>query len=316
MNLSKAVEGYLFDKSATYSPCTVESYRHVFKHVITYLGDPELAVVSADDLKRFLLWLRTDYIPNRFNGDTSPLTPAAVDLHWKGIRSFFRWAHEHLAIARPDMDLPRQSFDRPRVVPFTEQEVRALLNAAEWLKTQKKDGRPYRQRLPTAYRNKALILFLLDTGVRLGEALRVQLKDVNFEVGEILIAPFGTGKKTKPRMVILGNTAKRALWLYVARLQDSQPQDRLFPMSPVAVRLMLTKLGQRAGVAHVHPHRFRHSFAIWYLRGGGDIFTLQRLLGHRDTDSVNYYLDIAQSDLAMAHKRASAVDRWNANLPI
>lgn len=303
MLLSKAVEGYFYDKSTIYSESTLESYHYVFKLLIAHIGDQEISEVQPNQLKAFLVWLKQDYVPNRFNGDTSPLSPAGVDLHWKGIRSLFKWAYQTLDVVRPDLDLPRPHYDRPQVKSFSEDEVRRLLKASD-------------QRIPTARRNKALILFLLDTGLRLGEALRIKMQDINFENGEILVAPYGTGRKTKPRMVFVGNTAKRALWLYVARIDDARPADRLFPMSKVAVRIMLKRLSVRSGVADVYPHRFRHSFAIWFLRGGGDVFTLQRMLGHSTLEMVNYYLDIAQSDIAIAHKRASAVDRWNANQPL
>jgi integrase/recombinase XerD len=73
---------------------------------------------------------------------------------------------------------------------------------------------------------------------------------------------------------------------------------------------MLNHLGDRVGVQGVHPHRFRHTFAIEYLRNGGDVFTLQRLLGHSSLDICNRYLQIVKSDIGEAHKRASPADRW------
>jgi len=318
MLLSKAIEGYFYDKATTYSEKTLESYHFVFRNLVTHLGDKEMESVTPDDLKSFINWLRTDYVPRRFSGDTSPLMPASVDLHWKGTRSLFHWANKELGLPRPDLNMPRPTFSRAYVKAFTEEEIRRMLKACEYTADKAHDGSPhiYRQHRPTSHRDKALILTLLDTGLRLGEALRVQIGDVNFETGEIVVAPFGTGKKTRPRLVILGATARRAVWLYVARLKDSRPDDRLFQMTPVSTRLILTRLGQRAGVSDVHPHRFRHSFAIWYLRGGGDVFTLQRQLGHSDLSMVNYYLDIAQSDIASAHRKASALDRWNMTSPL
>jgi len=72
----------------------------------------------------------------------------------------------------------------------------------------------------------------------------------------------------------------------------------------------LTSIGQRAGVHDCHPPRFRHTFAINYLRNGGDIYTLQMALGHASLVMYKQYLELAQSDLKSAHRIASPVKNW------
>ena len=67
---------------------------------------------------------------------------------------------------------------------------------------------------------------------------------------------------------------------------------------------------KRAGVPGAHPYRFRHTFAITFLRNGGNVFALQTILGHESLDMVKRYLMIAQTDLQKAHQDASPVMRW------
>jgi len=74
---------------------------------------------------------------------------------------------------------------------------------------------------------------------------------------------------------------------------------------------MLVSIGNRAGVKGVNVHRFRHLFAIQYLRNRGDAYTLQRLLGHSTLDMVKRYLSIVQSDIEAAFQGASPVSNWN-----
>jgi len=81
-------------------------------------------------------------------------------------------------------------------------------------------------------------------------------------------------------------------------------------MNKNALRLLIVHLGKKAGIKHCHPHRFRHTFAITYLRSGGDVFTLQALLGHSTLDMVQHYARIAEIDVEQAHKRASPADNW------
>lgn len=84
-------------------------------------------------------------------------------------------------------------------------------------------------------------------------------------------------------------------------IQFLSEQNR--PLTGTAVYQLLRSLGKRTGVKDVHPHRFRHTFAIQYLRNGGDIYTLQRLLGHSTMEMVRNYLAIANSDDEKAHRQ-------------
>jgi len=82
---------------------------------------------------------------------------------------------------------------------------------------------------------------------------------------------------------------------------------RLNALDPVA-RVRVAELF--GGVADCHPHRFRHTFAIEYLRNGGNVLALQASLGHSSLEMVRVYARVAQADLENGHRVASPVDNW------
>ena len=210
--------------------------------------------------------------------------------------------------------MPKVSY--PEIVAFTQAEVQALLKACEQSRGVELNGRTYKMRRPTKLRDQLLVMVLLDTGVRVTECANLRIKDVNLENGEVFIRPVNSSSKNKPRTLRIGAATRKLMWSYVSSREQVFHEDPLFlttqnrPMDRGTIRNLFVRLGKKAGVQHVYPHRFRHTFAIQFLRNGGDVFSLQQALGHSDWTMTRHYANLAQSDLQNAFRRASPVDNW------
>lgn len=84
-----------------------------------------------------------------------------------------------------------------------------------------------------------------------------------------------------------------------------------FRLTYSGLRQIIRRRSIDAGIEAPGLHDFRRCFAIEYLRNGGDIFTLQKILGHSSLEMVKRYLALANTDVEAAHRKASPVDRWN-----
>lgn len=109
----------------------------------------------------------------------------------------------------------------------------------------------------------------------------------------------------------MGQASRKAIWKYLSTREPApKPQEPLFAtrtgthIDRNALGNLIESCAKRAGVEHAYPHRFRHTFAITFLRNGGSPLELQALLGHEKLDTVNIYVRLAQVDLQEAQKYA------------
>jgi len=254
------------------------------------------------------------------SGSDHPLAAKTLRNRWVTLAAFFTWASAEIGIANPMKAIPAPRFEEAPVEPFTKEEIEALLKACEFCHEAKTtDRRRFTMRRATGKRDRALILTLLDTGLRASELCALTIEDVDQKTGHVEVkhGVIGGAKGGKGRVVYLGKATRRALWLYLTSREDGEdPEAPVFigkfsrPLNRNSLRRVIASLGERAQVKHCHPHRFRHTFAITYLRSGGDLFTLQALLGHSTLEMVQHYARIAQIDVEKVHRRASPADNW------
>ncbi len=315
--LSKAYTGFFqFKEAEGLSPNTLKHYRHDLNAWLVRHGDVSVDSVTTEQLRAYLTYLRRDYVPRRASGkNDTPLSGKTIRNVWVVLCAFFSWIELEFKLQSPMRGVPAPKFEKTEVLPFTREQIEALLKGCELTApANTRDRRIFTMPRVTANRDRAIIKVLLDSGLRANELCMLDVRDYDPQTGEIRVR---FGKGGKGRYVYIDKNTRRDVWRYLAHREDGEdPEAPLFTgtndrrMNNTSLRLLLTRLGDKVGVAHCHPHRFRHTFAIEFLRAGGDVFSLQRLLGHSTLDMVKNYVAIAQVDVRNAHRKASPVAHW------
>lgn len=295
MRLSDALVGYWLDKSLTFSATTTPRYQLSLQRFQEYIGaDRDVATLTADDARRFLAHVRATYrLSRRTQAD-----------HWVHLSSFAAWLERegllpHFLRGR----VPQPKAEKRVVEPFTPDEVKRLLTACE----RTADGAARH----TALRDAAIVLVLMDSGLRVSELCALCLGDYDMGRGRLHVR---AGKGAKARFVVVGRRSQKAVWKYLSTRPGAKETEPLFvtgrgtPIDRHQLATLLRRVGGRAGVAHVHPHRFRHAFAISLLRAGASAILLQELLGHESLQMVRRYVRLAEADIEAA-VRYSPADR-------
>lgn len=256
---------------------TVQYYQVTIKHFLRAI-DTKVQKISTEEIRRYLV----DY---QGINDCSKTT---VDNIRRNISSFFSWLEEEDYILKSPMRRIHK-IKATQVVKtiISDEEIEKLRGSCQHA------------------RDLAIIDLLYSTGIRVGELVRLNRKDINFNDRECIVL----GKGDKERKVYFDAKAKIHLQEYLKMRSDDNdallvtldaPHVRL-KISGVEIRLR--NLGKQAKVERIHPHKFRRTMATRAIDKGMPVEQVQKLLGHSQIDTTMQYAIVNQSNVKESHRR-------------
>jgi len=269
------------------SPRTLEFYRLHLGQLLQFLrgqGIRGLEELSPAHLRAYLSWQKGRGI-----------APPTLHQKFRSMRTFLRWCQREGLLEEDPMakvDAPR--LPRMLVRPYSEEEIGKLLATCD--------------RSLLGLRDRAIILTLLDRGLRAGELCSLTVQDLS---GELLKVE---GKGQKERLVRLGRTARRAILAYLKLRRDGEPWLFLGrygePLNPNALNQMLHRRFREAGIQVPKAvHALRHAFTYLAIKGGADLLSLSYILGHSSLSTTqNYLRGFGYEDAARSHAHFSPAD--------
>jgi len=293
------------------SPKTISWYSANLRRFGSYIKSrhfrDSIDNIDTKLLREYVLYLLKQ---NRFHDHpytpekTELLSAATVHGHVRTLRAFFNWlVAEGLIQNNPASSLKPPKVAKKVVSTLSDKEIGSIFNALSPTN-------------PCDTRNQTIFMLLLDTGLRIGELINLKMEDVHMDEGFLKVM----GKGKKERIAPIGSNAQRALQRYLFRYRSNPAVpgiDNVFlsihgdPLTENSIKLMFARLARRSGVPRLHAHLCRHTFATRFLVNGGDVFTLQQILGHSTLEMVRHYVNLASNQVAIQHQRFSPLDHMN-----
>jgi len=286
------------------SPTTIRWYNEVLERLgrflqgegasllIADIGEPEVRAFIAH-LQHKTKWSGTAYArPERLSGE-------GIQHRVRALKAFFGWLHrEGYTDTNRLARLRNFTVEQKLKDILTEEEIGAILasfdNKTAW-----------------GARDAAILTLMLDGGLRLSEVVGLRLEDVDVDAGYLKVM----GKGSKERIIPFGAAAQKALWRYRHHYRpETKRSDRFFltvdglSMTAAGLVSLIKRVRAASGVSRLHPHLCRHTFATRYLINGGDVFSLQQILGHTTLEMVRKYVQLPNAHVAVQHRKFSPMN--------
>ncbi len=267
------------------------------RHLSTFVATPEPETINRRQIEEFLV-----------AGLERGLSPATIARRFRSLQQFFRWASEE-----GEIDVNPMARMKPPTVPLqppevlTDDEIKRLLEACRNKPNHGRSGEFERRR------DTAMMLLLVTTGIRSGELLGLRVDDVHLNVETFTV----TGKGNRQRIVALLPQPAEALdrYLRARRKHAYAAAPNLWlgergPLTSAGLRQLLDRRCEAAGLRHVNPHLFRHSFAHRAKQRGMSDDALMNVAGWRSAQMLNRYGASAAAERGRAaHRKLFGEDR-------
>ena len=294
MKVNEAAEEFILEQRIRgNSPATVEYYTFVLKYFIDYAGNIETSDVTLTLCKNYCLSL--------IESDVRSIT---VQSYVRGARAFLKWLYDN-ELVEDDIcvkfKLPKAT--KKVIEVLSAEEIKRVFDAITgdtWL----------------AMRNRVIVALMLDSGLRRHEVISLKLPSVNLSDRYIVVE---RGKGDKQRVVPFGERSAELIEQYLKAtsrynkrdpliIKESNDKNGYEAVTDVTIKQLFRKLKARSGVSKLRPHILRHTFATYYLENGGNIYTLQSILGHTSLEMVKRYLHLANSRIRRDFPKYSPLD--------
>lgn len=316
-DLKQGMDDWLMDcRLRQHSDATLRNRRLYCDKLLWFLADQGAERCGTREMRSFLAYLTTGHESETGRWGTAKhptacadqprytkrVKPSTVQTYYRHLSALWNFLVAEEQIADSPMSSLKQPIVREdQIQPFTGAQVKALLTAA---------GESTYSR-----RDIALVYLLLDTGARASEVCGLTLGDLDLKGRSLVVQ----GKGGKSRKLYLGMDCSKALWAYLrdAPRHSDDPRAPLFfsergdGLTRGGLNQIIRRLGARAKIeaCRCSPHIFRHTFAVEFLRAGGNVFSLQQMLGHSALKMTNRYVNLAAADIENQHRQYSPGDR-------
>jgi integrase/recombinase XerD len=218
------------------------------------------------------------------------LKDTTLHAHARAIRTLLKFWHNEGYIPAPvKFDMPR--LEKKRLPVLTADQLQTIIQSCN-------------------VRDRAIVMFMADSGLRRAETVRLNWGDVDMANG---LVRAWQGKGKKDRSAVVGATTRWALLKYRRTLENVTDNAPLFQTKAGAQFVsdgfvqIFNRITKRTGI-YVTPHALRRTFVILSLRNGTDVLHLQAMLGHASLDMVYHYAQMTDEDLLQAHREHGPID--------
>lgn len=257
---------------------TILYYKDTIDKLITFLEKP-IKNINTDDLRKYLTTYREE----------NKCSLITIDNMRRIFSSFFSWLEDEDYIVKS----PARRIHKIKTAKIIKN-VYSDENIEEMRDTCKDN-----------IRNLAIIELLISTGMRVGELVKLNKNDINFEERSCIVF----GKGNKQREVYFDAKAKIHLEEYLKNRQDSnealfvsykEPHQRL---SISGIELIIRKIGKECNIEKAYPHKFRRTLATKAIDKGMPIEQVQKLLGHVKIETTMHYAIVNQNNVKISHRK-------------